>query len=151
MRSRLSCARCWNDRRDGSPLWMVLAILPRTDDAKKIFNSLRVVCGLSGIRVEAPFKKAAPVNATGAKYGHTAAVSLDPRCVKCLVPLDQRVPAHSGVGRNPPVLTAANNIRPIIGDARRLPNSCPGGRLITRGPLAPPSPGIWKTSRHSRV
>ncbi|GBP29612.1 hypothetical protein EVAR_79161_1 [Eumeta japonica] len=45
---RLSCALgAQNDQNDGSPLWMVLAILPRTDDAKKIFNSLRVVCGLS--------------------------------------------------------------------------------------------------------
>ncbi|GBP64387.1 Nucleic-acid-binding protein from transposon X-element [Eumeta japonica] len=60
-------------RRDGSPLWMVLTILPRTDDAKKIFNSLRVVCGLSGIRVEAPFKKGGPGQCHRyQKYGHAA-------------------------------------------------------------------------------
>ncbi|GBP00172.1 Nucleic-acid-binding protein from transposon X-element [Eumeta japonica] len=86
-------------RRDGSPLWMVLAILPRTDDAKKIFNSLRVVCGLSGIRVEAPFKKGGPGQCHRCqKYGHAAAnCHADPLRQMSGPTLDQRVPAHSGV------------------------------------------------------
>ncbi|GBP45050.1 hypothetical protein EVAR_23525_1 [Eumeta japonica] len=46
--------------RDGSPLWLVLAVLPRTEEAKNIFNNLNMVCGLSGIRVEAPHKKGGP-------------------------------------------------------------------------------------------
>ncbi|GBP35690.1 Nucleic-acid-binding protein from transposon X-element [Eumeta japonica] len=47
-------------RRDGSPLWLVLAVLPRTEEAKNIFNNLNMVCGLSGIRVEALHKKGGP-------------------------------------------------------------------------------------------
>ncbi|GBP78853.1 hypothetical protein EVAR_81115_1 [Eumeta japonica] len=31
-------------RRDGSPLWLVLAVLPRTEEAKNIFNNLNMVC-----------------------------------------------------------------------------------------------------------
>ncbi|GBP48476.1 Nucleic-acid-binding protein from transposon X-element [Eumeta japonica] len=72
-------------RRDGSPLWMVLAILERTGD---IFNALSVACVLSGIRVEAPYKKGGPGQCHRCqKYGHAAAnCHADPRCVKCLVP-----------------------------------------------------------------
>ncbi|GBP15466.1 hypothetical protein EVAR_9252_1 [Eumeta japonica] len=38
-------------RCDGSPLWLVLAVLSKTDEAKQIFKNLNQVCGLSGIRV----------------------------------------------------------------------------------------------------
>ncbi|GBP80336.1 hypothetical protein EVAR_61887_1 [Eumeta japonica] len=30
-------------RRDGSPLWLVLAVLPRTEKAKNIFNNLNML------------------------------------------------------------------------------------------------------------
>ncbi|GBP58144.1 Nucleic-acid-binding protein from transposon X-element [Eumeta japonica] len=75
-------------RRDGSPLWLVLAVLPRTEEAKNIFNNLNMVCGLSGIRVEAPHKKGGPGQCHRCQlYGHAAAnCHADPRCVKCLVP-----------------------------------------------------------------
>ncbi|GBP61824.1 Nucleic-acid-binding protein from transposon X-element [Eumeta japonica] len=74
--------------RDGSPLWLVLAVLPRTEEAKNIFNNLNMVCGLPGIRVEAPHKKGGPGQCHRCKlYGHAAAnCHADPRCVKCLVP-----------------------------------------------------------------
>ncbi|GBP14697.1 hypothetical protein EVAR_9603_1 [Eumeta japonica] len=39
-------------RRDGTPLWLVLAVLPRTEEAKNLSQTLNKVCGLSGIRVE---------------------------------------------------------------------------------------------------
>ncbi|GBO98595.1 Nucleic-acid-binding protein from transposon X-element [Eumeta japonica] len=75
-------------RRDGSPLWLVLAVLPRTEEAKNIFSNLNRVCGLSGIRVEAPHKKGGPGQCHRCQlYGHAAAnCHADPRCVKCLVP-----------------------------------------------------------------
>ncbi|GBP01488.1 hypothetical protein EVAR_22420_1, partial [Eumeta japonica] len=31
-------------------IWLVLAVLPRTEEAKNIFNNLNMVCGLSGIQ-----------------------------------------------------------------------------------------------------
>ncbi|GBP69979.1 hypothetical protein EVAR_50748_1 [Eumeta japonica] len=75
-------------RRDGSPFWLVLAVLPRTEEAKNIFNNLKRVCGLSGIRVEASHKKGGPGQCHRCQlYGHAAAnCHADPRCVKCLVP-----------------------------------------------------------------
>ncbi|GBP40858.1 Nucleic-acid-binding protein from transposon X-element [Eumeta japonica] len=75
-------------RRDGSPLWLVLAVLPKTDEVRKIFNNLNRVCRLSGIRVEAPHKKGGPGQCHRCQlYGHAAAnCYADPRCVKCLVP-----------------------------------------------------------------
>ncbi|GBP90603.1 hypothetical protein EVAR_86443_1 [Eumeta japonica] len=60
-------------RRDGSPLWLVLAVLPRTEEAKNIFNNLNMVCGLSGIRVEAPHKGGPGQCHRCQLYGHAAA------------------------------------------------------------------------------
>ncbi|GBP36447.1 Nucleic-acid-binding protein from transposon X-element [Eumeta japonica] len=75
-------------RRDGSPLWLVLAVLPRTEEARSIFANLSKVCGLSGIRVEAPRNRGGPGQCHRCqRYGHAAAnCHADPRCVKCLVP-----------------------------------------------------------------
>ncbi|GBP55074.1 Nucleic-acid-binding protein from transposon X-element [Eumeta japonica] len=75
-------------RRDGSPLWLVLAVLPKTEEARKISLNLRQVCGLSGIRVEAPHKRGGPGQCHRCQlYGHAAAnCHAEPRCVKCLVP-----------------------------------------------------------------
>ncbi|GBP79089.1 hypothetical protein EVAR_103514_1 [Eumeta japonica] len=44
-------------KRDGTPLWMTLAILPRIEKAKRIFNSLNNLCGFLSIRVETPHRK----------------------------------------------------------------------------------------------
>ncbi|GBP87026.1 hypothetical protein EVAR_63988_1 [Eumeta japonica] len=64
---------------------MVLAILEKNDRAKEIFKELGNVCGLSGILVEAPYKKRVPSQCQ--LYGHAAAnCYAQPRCVKCLVP-----------------------------------------------------------------
>ncbi|GBP67648.1 Nucleic-acid-binding protein from transposon X-element [Eumeta japonica] len=75
-------------RRDGSPLWLVLAVLPRTEEARSIFVNLSKFCGLSGIRVEAPRSRGGPGQCHRCqRYGHAAAnCHADPRCVKCLVP-----------------------------------------------------------------
>ncbi|GBP86549.1 Nucleic-acid-binding protein from transposon X-element [Eumeta japonica] len=75
-------------RRDGSPLWLVMAILPRTDEGRQLFEKLSKVCGLSGIRVEAPRSRGGPGQCHRCqRYGHAAAnCHADPRCVKCLVP-----------------------------------------------------------------
>ncbi|GBP83603.1 hypothetical protein EVAR_61217_1 [Eumeta japonica] len=60
-------------RRDGSPLWLVLAVLPRTEEARLISKKLRHVCGLSGIQVEAPHKECPRTRKSGVK----------PSCVNC--------------------------------------------------------------------
>ncbi|GBP69712.1 Nucleic-acid-binding protein from transposon X-element [Eumeta japonica] len=75
-------------RRDGTPLWLVLAVLPRTEEAKNLSRTLNKVCGLSGIRVEAPHKKGGPGQYHRCQiYGHASAnCNANPRCVKCLVP-----------------------------------------------------------------
>ncbi|GBP77247.1 Nucleic-acid-binding protein from transposon X-element [Eumeta japonica] len=75
-------------RRDGTPLWLVLAVLPRTEEAKNLSRTLNKVCGLSGIRVEAPHKKGGPGQCHRCQlYGHALAnCNANPRCVKCLVP-----------------------------------------------------------------
>ncbi|GBP77118.1 Nucleic-acid-binding protein from transposon X-element [Eumeta japonica] len=73
--------------RDGTPLWLVLAVLPRTEEAKNLSRTLNKVCGLSGIRVEAPHKKGGPGQCHRCQlYGHASAnCNANPRCVKCLV------------------------------------------------------------------
>ncbi|GBP18089.1 hypothetical protein EVAR_12867_1 [Eumeta japonica] len=75
-------------RRDGSSLGLVLAVLPKTEEAKLISKNLRHVCGLSGIRVEAPHKKGSLGQCHRCQlYGHAAMnCHTDPHCVKCLVP-----------------------------------------------------------------
>ncbi|GBP22709.1 Nucleic-acid-binding protein from transposon X-element [Eumeta japonica] len=91
-------------RRDGSPLWLVLTVLPRTEEAKNIFNNLNMVCGLSGIRVEAPNKKEDPGQCHRCQlYGHAAVnCHADPRCVKCLVPhWTRECPCTSESGEKP--------------------------------------------------
>ncbi|GBP15259.1 hypothetical protein EVAR_85736_1 [Eumeta japonica] len=88
--------------RDGSPL-LVLAVLPRTEEAKNIFNNLNMVCGL-GIRVEARTRKEVQGSATAASCTATRRqLSCDPRCVKCLVPHWTRECLHRESGENPPV------------------------------------------------
>ncbi|GBP63603.1 Nucleic-acid-binding protein from transposon X-element [Eumeta japonica] len=74
-------------RRDGSPLWLVLAVLPRTEEAKNIFNNLNMVCGL-GYPSRGPAQERGPGQCHRCQlYGHAAAnCHADPRCVKCLVP-----------------------------------------------------------------
>ncbi|GBP83890.1 hypothetical protein EVAR_36538_1 [Eumeta japonica] len=60
-------------RRDGTALGLVLAILNKTDGATDIFKKLANVCGLSGITVEAPYKKGIPGQCHRCQlYGHAA-------------------------------------------------------------------------------
>ncbi|GBP67589.1 Nucleic-acid-binding protein from transposon X-element [Eumeta japonica] len=75
-------------RRDGTALGLVLAILERGDQARDIFKNLYNVCGLSGIKAEAPYKRGMPGQCHRCQlYGHAAAnCYAQPRCVKCLVP-----------------------------------------------------------------
>ncbi|GBP67549.1 Nucleic-acid-binding protein from transposon X-element [Eumeta japonica] len=75
-------------RRDGTALGLVLAILNKTDGATDIFKNLANVCGLSGITVEAPYKKGIPGQCHRCQlYGHAATnCHAPPRCVKCLDP-----------------------------------------------------------------
>ncbi|GBP50465.1 hypothetical protein EVAR_96701_1 [Eumeta japonica] len=73
--------------RNGSPLWLVLAVLPRTEKARKIFRNLNRVCGLSDIRVEVSHKRGDLGQCHCCQlYDHAATnCNVDPRCVKCLV------------------------------------------------------------------
>ncbi|GBP83852.1 Nucleic-acid-binding protein from transposon X-element [Eumeta japonica] len=73
-------------RRDGTALG--LAILERCDQARDIFKNLYNVCGLSGIKAEAPYQRGMPGQCHRCQlYGHAAAnCYAQPRCVKCLVP-----------------------------------------------------------------
>ncbi|GBP34199.1 Nucleic-acid-binding protein from transposon X-element [Eumeta japonica] len=75
-------------RRDGTALGLVLAILERCDQARDIFKNLYNICGLSGIKAEAPYKRGMPGQCHRCQlYGHAAAnCYAQPRCVKCLVP-----------------------------------------------------------------
>ncbi|GBP40534.1 Nucleic-acid-binding protein from transposon X-element [Eumeta japonica] len=68
-------------------IMVVLAVLPRTEEAKNIFNNLNMVCGL-GYPSRGPHKKGGPGQCHRCQlYGHAAAnCHADPRCVKCLVP-----------------------------------------------------------------
>ncbi|GBP34186.1 Nucleic-acid-binding protein from transposon X-element [Eumeta japonica] len=61
-------------RRDGSTTGLVLAVLPKTDEARAISRNLSKVCGLSGIRVEAPHKRGVPSQCQRCqRYGHASA------------------------------------------------------------------------------
>ncbi|GBP59532.1 hypothetical protein EVAR_42438_1 [Eumeta japonica] len=73
------------------------SLCTRTEEAKNIFNNLNRVCGLSGIRVEAPHKKGGPGQCHRCQlYGHAAANSCGPTLHEMFGPtLDQRVPAYS--------------------------------------------------------
>ncbi|GBP00194.1 Nucleic-acid-binding protein from transposon X-element [Eumeta japonica] len=73
-------------RRDGTEIDLVLAVLHKSDAAKDIFQSPPRVCGLSGIIVEAPYKKRPwamlPLPTLYAAQNCYA----QPRCVKCREP-----------------------------------------------------------------
>ncbi|GBP31082.1 Nucleic-acid-binding protein from mobile element jockey [Eumeta japonica] len=75
-------------RRDGSSTGLVLVVLPKTEEARLISAKLSKVCGLSGIRVEAPHKRGGRGQCHRCqRYGHASAnCHVQPRCVKCLVP-----------------------------------------------------------------
>ncbi|GBP58952.1 hypothetical protein EVAR_97325_1 [Eumeta japonica] len=74
-------------RRDGTALGLALVILHINDISKEIFKILSKVCSLSGIIVEAPYKRGIPGQCHRCRlYGHAAAnCHAQPRCVKCLV------------------------------------------------------------------
>ncbi|GBP35422.1 hypothetical protein EVAR_94873_1 [Eumeta japonica] len=88
-------------RRDGSSLWPVLVVLPKTEDAKKISQNLHQVYGLSGIRIEASYKKSGP----GQYHGHAIAnCHVDPRCLKyrfLIEPKSARLSGTTAPSSNP--------------------------------------------------
>ncbi|GBP60593.1 Nucleic-acid-binding protein from transposon X-element [Eumeta japonica] len=133
-------------RRDGSPLWMVLAILERTVESKKIFSALSVVCGLSGIRVEAPFKKGRPGQCHRCqKYRHAAVnCHADPRCIKCLVPhWTKKCPLTRESEEKPSCVNCGQRHTANYRGCPRAPKFTPRSRPGFRGP--PPRPR--RTSR----
>ncbi|GBP08529.1 hypothetical protein EVAR_71161_1 [Eumeta japonica] len=66
-----SCAQ--NALQDETALGLALAILNKKDGATDIFKNLANVCGLSGIIVEAPYKRGIPVQCHRCQlYGHAA-------------------------------------------------------------------------------
>ncbi|GBP87289.1 hypothetical protein EVAR_86871_1 [Eumeta japonica] len=83
--------------RDGSPLWLVLAVLPRTEEAKNIFNNLNML------------------------YGHAAAnCHADPRCVKCLVPhWTRECPRTRESGEKPSCVNCLQQHTANYGDVRK--------------------------------
>ncbi|KAA5615366.1 hypothetical protein F3H11_34940, partial [Pseudomonas aeruginosa] len=72
--------------RDKFAYDMVLVALEATPEGKKIASCLRTVCGLSGVTVEAPYKRGTPGQCHRCQlYGHSARnCNARPRCVKCL-------------------------------------------------------------------
>ncbi|GBP93016.1 hypothetical protein EVAR_24106_1 [Eumeta japonica] len=70
-----------------TPFLLVLADLPKNDEARSIFKNLNQVCGFSGIRMEAPHKKGGPGQCYRCQqYGYAAAnCHTYLRSVKCLV------------------------------------------------------------------
>ncbi|GBP32092.1 hypothetical protein EVAR_80858_1 [Eumeta japonica] len=106
--------------RDGSPLWLVLAVLPRTEEARSIFANLSKVCGLSGIRVEAPRNRRPwPVSPLPAVRPRRRKLSRGPSLREMFGPaLDQGVPALVIQARSLNVLIVASNIR-----LQRVPES----------------------------
>ncbi|GBP03520.1 Nucleic-acid-binding protein from transposon X-element [Eumeta japonica] len=75
-------------RSDGTALGLVLVILNKTDRATDIFENLANVCGLSGIIVEASYKRGIPGQCYRCQlYGHAATnCHAPPQCLKCLDP-----------------------------------------------------------------
>ncbi|GBP93295.1 hypothetical protein EVAR_91253_1 [Eumeta japonica] len=98
MRSRLSCALGAQGHDATAARFLDGARDPPTDRrCKKIFNSLRVVCGLSGIRVEAPFKRR-PGQCHRCKiWSRGRDCHAEPAASNVWSHIGPRVPAHSGV------------------------------------------------------
>ncbi|XP_072929571.1 uncharacterized protein [Epargyreus clarus] len=71
--------------RTRQPYDMVLVVLPKSIEAKKIF-AIKTVCLLSGIAIEAPHTRIGPSQCHRCQlYGHSARNCFArPRCVKCL-------------------------------------------------------------------
>ncbi|GBP89704.1 hypothetical protein EVAR_21314_1 [Eumeta japonica] len=84
-------------RRDGSPLWLVLAVLPRTEEAKNIFNNLNMVCGLGyPSRGPAQERRSRAVPPLPVVRPRGRQLSCGPALREMFGPtLDQRVPAYS--------------------------------------------------------
>ncbi|GBP59909.1 hypothetical protein EVAR_44585_1 [Eumeta japonica] len=70
-------------RRDGTALGLLLEILNKTDSATDIFKNLANICGLSGITVEAPYKRGIPRHCHRCQlYGHAVrSCHAPPRCI----------------------------------------------------------------------
>ncbi|GBP14527.1 hypothetical protein EVAR_99357_1 [Eumeta japonica] len=130
--------------RDGTPLWLVLAVLPRTEEAKNLSRTLNKVCGLSGIRVR-PHTKGGPGQCHRCQlYGHACGqLQRQPRCVKCLVPTGPEI----ALSRD----SEENLLRKLRPESYGQLQGCPKAPkfisktgLTLKGPLRPrPLPGIW--------
>ncbi|GBP82925.1 Nucleic-acid-binding protein from transposon X-element [Eumeta japonica] len=130
-------------RRDGSPLWLVLVVLPRTNEAKNLSRSLNKVCGLSGIRVEAPHKKGGPGQCHRCQlYGHAAAnCNANPRCVKCQVPHWTRdCPLTRDSEEKPSCVNCGQNHTANYRGCPKAPKFTPRTRPISKRPFRPSAP-----------
>ncbi|GBP79850.1 hypothetical protein EVAR_89289_1 [Eumeta japonica] len=141
-------------RRDGSPLWLVLAVLPRTEEAKNIFNNLNTVCGLGypsrGPAQERRFRAVPPLPVV---WPRGRQLSCGPALREMFGPtLDQRVPAYSPNPNRPKSRPVApprdlNNFPDLAGNkptppaAASRPASNPWGKpKPTLPPRAAPGP-----------
>lgn len=71
--------------RSKLPVDLVTVVLDLSPAGKAIYNDLRSVCKISGIKVEAPYKRGYPGQCHRCQlYGHAASnCTAAPRCVKC--------------------------------------------------------------------
>ncbi|GBP33578.1 hypothetical protein EVAR_28734_1 [Eumeta japonica] len=112
-------------RRDGTVIGHVLAVLHKSDTAKDIFKSPPKVCGLSGIIVEAPYRKSGPGQCYRCQlYGHAAQ--------NCYA--------------QPAVSNAANRTQQRVQTLQRLCKP-PSQSLITK--IFPPWPGKLRVTSHA--
>ncbi|GBP90494.1 Nucleic-acid-binding protein from transposon X-element [Eumeta japonica] len=132
-------------RRGGSPLWLLLAVLPRNEEAKNIFNNLNMMCGLLSIRVEAPHKKGGPGQCHRCQlYGHAAAnCHADPRCVKCLVShWTRECPRTRESGEKPSCVNCLQqhtaNYRGCLKAPKFISHNRPNPNRPKSRPIAPP-------------
>ncbi|GBP73427.1 Nucleic-acid-binding protein from transposon X-element [Eumeta japonica] len=115
-------------RRDGSSTGLVLAVLPKTEEARAISRNLSKVCGLSGIRVEAPHKRGVPSQCHRCqRYGHASAnCHVQPRCVKCLVPhWTSECPLSKASGDKPACVNCGQEHTANYGGCPKAPKVAP--------------------------
>ncbi|GBP20898.1 hypothetical protein EVAR_80717_1 [Eumeta japonica] len=132
-------------RRDGSPLWLVLAVLPRTEEAKNIFNNLNMVWALGyPSRGPAQERRSRAVPPLPVVRPRGRQLSCGPALREMFGPtLDQRVPAYSPNPNRPKSRPVApprdlNNFPDLAGN-----KPTPGCRLSPRlQPVGKPKPTL---------
>ncbi|GBP82764.1 RNA-directed DNA polymerase from mobile element jockey [Eumeta japonica] len=124
-------------RRDGTEIGLVLAVLHKSDTAKDIFKSPPRVCGLSGIIVEAPYRKSGPGQCFRCQlYGHAAQIvtqspavsnvanltrQKNANAIKILVTSQNALTAIARLPANPPPRSLVTKFPPWPGKAREQP------------------------------